>query len=121
MCRRKSRAVLPWSGLRSPAQEFEAAEANFYSWTKYRPESSISEMPYEFTEWEPEPEPKPSSSRTGGPPRKITGIGILDPPSPPKRQGPILPLAGSFLARIFAAVILIGIVGGILLLLLQHR
>jgi hypothetical protein len=42
-------------------------------------------MPYEFTEWEHEPEPEASSSRTGGPPRKVTGIGILDPPSPPKR------------------------------------
>jgi hypothetical protein len=78
-------------------------------------------MPYEFTEREPELEPEPSSSRTGGPPRKITGIGILDPPSPRKRQRPILPSAGSFLARIFAAAILIGIVGGILLLLLPHR
>lgn len=77
-------------------------------------------MPYEFTEWEHEPEPK-ASSRMGGPPRKITGIGTLDPPLPPKRQSPLLPLAGSFLARVFAAVILIVIAGVILLLLLPHR
>jgi hypothetical protein len=81
-------------------------------------------MPYEFTEWEPEPKPEPSSSRIGGPPRKVTGIGILDPPLPPKRQDPLLPLAGPFLTRISAAVILIGIVGVIvllpLLLLLLH-
>ena len=75
-------------------------------------------MPYEFTEWEPDPEPEPSCSRVGGPPRKVTGIGILDPPLPPKRQGPLLPLAGPFLSRVFAAVVLIGIAGLILLLLL---
>jgi hypothetical protein len=82
-------------------------------------------MPYEFAEWEPELEPEPSSSRMGGPPRKVTGIGILDPPLPPKRHGPLLPLAGPFLTRIAAAVILIGIVGVIvllpLLLLLLYR
>lgn len=78
-------------------------------------------MPYEFREWEHEPEPDPSSSRMGSPPRKVTGIEILDPPLPPKRHGPLLPLAGSYLPRIFAAVILLGIVGVILLLLLpQH-
>src|SRR5580700_4739937 len=57
-----------------------------------RPESTISKMHYEFTEWEQEPEPEASSSRIGGPPRKVTGIGILDPPLPPKRQSPLLPL-----------------------------
>ena len=94
-------------------------------------------MHYEFNEWEREPEPKASasnldpvlaptreliaSSRIGGPPRKVTGIGIIDPPMPPKRHDPLLPLAGSFVGRIFAAVILIGILGAILLLLLSHR
>ena len=77
-------------------------------------------MPYEFREWEPEPEPEASSSRRGAPPRKVTGVGILDPPLPPKRQWPLLSLAGPFIPRIFAAVILIGIVGVILLLLLLH-
>ena len=38
-----------------------------------------------------------------------------------KRHGPLLPLAGSYLPRIFAAVILLGIVGVILLLLLPHH
>jgi hypothetical protein len=74
-------------------------------------------MPYEFREWEPEPEPEASSSRMGGPPRKVTGVGILDPPLPPKRQEPLLSLAGPFIPRIFAAVIFVGV---ILLLLLLH-
>ena len=78
-------------------------------------------MHYEFTEWEHEPEAEASPSRIGGPPRKVTGIGILDPPLPPKRQSPLPPLAGSFLARVFAAVILIVIVGVILLLILLPR
>jgi hypothetical protein len=43
-------------------------------------------MPYEFNEWEHEPETQTSSSRGGGPPRKITGVGLLDPTVPPKRQ-----------------------------------
>jgi hypothetical protein len=36
-------------------------------------------MAYEYTEWDQQPEPEASSSRGGGPPRKNTGIGILDP------------------------------------------
>ena len=48
----------------------------------------ISPMPYEFNEWEQEPETQAFSSRGGGPPRKITGVGILDPSVPPTRQGP---------------------------------
>lgn len=53
-----------------------------------RPGSKISEMPYEHNEWEYEPETQASSSRRGSPPRKITGVGILDPSVPPARQGP---------------------------------
>ena len=75
-------------------------------------------MPYEFTEWEHEPEPQASSSHAGGPPRKITGVGIVDPPVPPKRQGPLFPIAESLFVRIFAAIILIGIVVATFLLLL---
>lgn len=78
-------------------------------------------MPYESTEWEHEPEPQASSSRGGIPPRKITGVGVLDPPVPPKRRpGPLLPIPASTLKRIFAAIILIGIVIGTALLLLSH-
>lgn len=81
-------------------------------------------MPYEFTEWEQEPTPQASPSRAGVPPRKTTAIGILDPPVPPKRQNPLLPLAGPLILRIFAATILLGLVGMIVFalvrLLLQH-
>jgi hypothetical protein len=49
-------------------------------------------MPYEFTDREYEPEAQASASRGGIPPRKITGVGVLDPPVPPKKQpGPLTP------------------------------
>jgi hypothetical protein len=41
-------------------------------------------MPYEFNEWEHEPQTQTSSSRGGGPPRKTTGVGLLDPTVPLK-------------------------------------
>jgi hypothetical protein len=78
-------------------------------------------MPYEFRQWEEELEPQPSSTRLGGPPRRSTGIGVLDPPGPPKR--PPRPLAAqpaSFLTRLFAGLILAGL-GLFLLLLLFSR
>jgi hypothetical protein len=40
-------------------------------------------MPYEFTEHERDPETQTSASRRMGPPRKGTGIGVLDPPNEP--------------------------------------
>ena len=76
-------------------------------------------MPYEFNEWEHEPETQTSSSRGGGPPRKITGVGLLDPTVPPKRQGPLLPISATMLMRIFAAIILVGLLVGIFLLFLR--
>jgi len=82
---------------------------------------AFRKMPYEFTEWEPEPEPQASSSRAGGPPRKTTAVGILDPPVPPKRQNPLLPIAGSLFIRVFAAIILIAMVVLTFLLLLPKR
>jgi hypothetical protein len=36
-------------------------------------------MPHQFTEYEDEPQPQSSSRRSGGPPRKRTGAGVLDP------------------------------------------
>jgi hypothetical protein len=82
-------------------------------------------MPYEFTDREYELEPQASSSRGGLPPRKITGVGVLDPPVPPRKQpGPLTPIPASWLKRIFAAIILISIlVGaaiGVAMLLTQH-
>jgi hypothetical protein len=78
-------------------------------------------MPYEFSEWEHEPETQTSSSRGGGPPRKITGIGLLDPAVPPKRQGPLFPISATMFLRIFAAILLVGMLVGMFLLFLpQH-
>ena len=77
-------------------------------------------MPYEFTEWDQEPEPQASSSHVGGPPRKFTGVGTLDPPVTPKRQEPLFPIAGSIFVRIVALVILIGIVVATLLVVSRH-
>jgi hypothetical protein len=78
-------------------------------------------MPYEFTDREYEPEAQASSSRGGVPPRKITGVGVLDPPVPPRKQpGPLTPIPASRLKRIFAVIILIG-VGIVLAMLLVHR
>ena len=68
-------------------------------------------MPYEFTDCEYEPKPQASSSRGGLPPRKITGVGVLDPPVPPRKQpGPLTPIPASRLKRIVAWIMLIGVV-----------
>jgi hypothetical protein len=64
-------------------------------------------MPHDFIEYEPDWEPKASSARWGGPPRKFTGLGVLDPPRPPKRPfGPIPSAPASILWRIAAALLL---------------
>jgi hypothetical protein len=79
-------------------------------------------MPYEFAENEFELEPASSSARSGGPPRKLTGVGILDPPVPPKRPpGPIPATPSSLLLRILGAAILVGLGAGILFLLFAPR
>jgi hypothetical protein len=63
-------------------------------------------MPYEFAEWDDEPEVQAGSRRTGGPPRKSIGIGVIDPPGPPSKQGfPSLNLP-RFANRVLAALIL---------------
>lgn len=78
-------------------------------------------MPYEFTDREYEPEAQASSSRGGVPPRKFTGVGVLDPPVPPKKQpGPLTPIPASWLKRAIAVIILIGVAGVAALLLAQH-
>jgi hypothetical protein len=75
-------------------------------------------MPYEFHEWEEELAPQASSARIGGPPRKAAGIGVLDPPGPPKRPpGPLAAFPSSFLVRVFAGVILAGLAISLFLLL----
>ena len=78
-------------------------------------------MPHEFTEWEQEPEAQSSSGRTGGPPRKSTGIGVLDPPVPPKKPlGPIPGIPASLLLRIVAGMLLVAVVAALALLLFRH-
>ncbi len=79
-------------------------------------------MPYDFAENEYELDPQASSARGGGPPRKLTGTGVLDPPFPPKRPpGSIPTVPSSLLFRIFAGLLLAGIaVLTFLLLFVQH-
>jgi hypothetical protein len=77
-------------------------------------------MPHEFTEWEDEPETQPASSRGGLPPRKVTGVGVLDPPVPPKRQPPQSPpIPRAKIIFIFAVVILMGLLASALLWVLS--
>lgn len=75
-------------------------------------------MPYEFAENEFELEPEASSARSGGPPRKLTGIGVIDPPVPPKRSpGPIPAGLVSLFLRV---LLLLGLASGILFLLFSR-
>ncbi len=79
-------------------------------------------MPYEFSENEFELEPASSSARSGGPPHKLTGIGILDPPLPPKRPPGSIPAALTpLLLRIVGGLILLGLAAGILVLLFARH
>jgi hypothetical protein len=67
-------------------------------------------VPYDFAENEFELEPQASSAHGSGPPRKRTGIGVLDPPLPPKRPpGPIPTIPSSLLFRVLAGLLLAGI------------
>lgn len=78
-------------------------------------------MPYEFQDWEEDLQPLASAARLGGPPRKSTGIGVLDPPGPPRRPlGPLAALPASFLVRLLAGLLLGGL-GLFLLYLLFLR
>jgi hypothetical protein len=82
-------------------------------------------VPYEFTENEHEFEPQAASARGGGPPRKLTGVGVLDPPFPPKRPpGPIGPIRwtpASLLYRILAGLLLAALAAATLFLLFAKR
>src|SRR6266404_7620116 len=70
---------------------------------------AFSAVPYDFAENEYELDPQASSVR-GGPPRKLTGTGVVDPPFPPKRPpGPIPTAPSSLLFRILAGLLLAGI------------
>jgi len=73
-------------------------------------------MPYEFAEHLPEPEPQRSARRSGLPPRKGTGIGVLDPPGDSSFE--LIPVRLRF-PLWFAALFLAGSI--ILLLFLSGR
>jgi len=74
-------------------------------------------MPYEFAEYEFELEPEASSAHSGGPPRKLTGIGVLDPRVPPKRPPAPIPAARASLILRILGGLLLGLASGILFLL----
>lgn len=79
-------------------------------------------MPYTFTEWDQELEPQASSSRWGGPPRKSTVAGVLDPPTPPKRPiGPLSRIPISVVLRVLAAMLLATLLAAMTLMLFSHR
>ncbi len=79
-------------------------------------------MPYDFAENEYELDPQASSARGGGPPRKLTGSGVLDPPFSPKTPpGPIPTAPSSLLFRILAGLLLAGLTVMIFFLLFVRR
>jgi hypothetical protein len=79
-------------------------------------------LAYEFTENDHEFEPQVSSAHGGGPPRKLTGAGVLDPPFPPKLPpGPIPATPSSMLFRILAALLLAALAAATLFLLFAKR
>jgi len=79
-------------------------------------------MPHEFTEHSFELEPQTSSAHSGGPPRKLTGIGVLDPPVPPKGPiGPLRHLPASAWMRMLGILLLAGVGSSILLLFLARH
>jgi hypothetical protein len=74
-------------------------------------------VPYDFAENEYDLDPLASSARVGGPPRKSTGIDVVDPPFPPKRPpGPIPAVPPSPFIRILAGLILAGIAAALFFL-----
>lgn len=87
-------------------------------WTGFVTRLSIADVPYEFHEFEQELEPQASSIRFGGPPRKKTTIGVLDPPGLPKKPlGPLAALPASFLGRLLVGLILAAAVISMFLML----
>lgn len=75
-------------------------------------------MPYEFHEWEEVLQPEASSSRSLGPPRKFTGIGVLEPPGPPSLPvGPLAALPTRFWIRFIAGVAVAVLVVSLLFIL----
>ena len=79
-------------------------------------------MPYEFTEYDDDLEPQASASLGGGPPRKTTAAGVLDPPIPPRRPpGPLARIPAKWWLRTLTAIVLVAIVATIPALLFAPR
>ena len=79
-------------------------------------------MPHDFAENEYELDPQAFSARGGGPPRKRIGVGVLDPPFPPKRPpGPVPGVPASLLFRILAGLLVAGLAAASLFLLFARH
>jgi hypothetical protein len=81
-------------------------------------------MPHEFTQYEVDPEPEASSARGAAPPRKFTGVGILDPPAPykrPRSPSPIPTLSWPLWLRVCAMMILAGLGAAIVFAILHFH
>jgi hypothetical protein len=66
-------------------------------------------MPHTFQPREEEPEPEAAGSRLGGPPRKHTAAGVLDPPVPPRKPPSPIPAIPHPIVKILALAFLVGI------------
>ena len=79
-------------------------------------------MPYDFAENDFGLEPEASSARGGGPPRKLTEVGVLDPRFPSKRPpGPVPVVPPSLLFQILAGLALVGLATALFILLFAVR
>ena len=72
-------------------------------------------MPYSFEPEDDELEPQTSAARGAVPPRKSTGIGVLEPPGPPARPwGFLASLPLGLLLRVLVWLLLAGVAAGML-------
>ena len=76
-------------------------------------------MAHEFTPDEREPEAEAAGSRYGGPPRRYTAAGVLDPPVPPKKPIPPTPAIPRPVIKWLAAAILLGLALSALMMFLK--
>jgi hypothetical protein len=79
-------------------------------------------VPYDFAENEHELKPEASSACSGGPPRKLTRVSVLDPLFSPKRPPVSIPtVPSSLLFRVVAGFVLAGLAVALFLLLFAMR
>src|SRR5438552_292949 len=116
LCRR----VMPGAAPFRPGSPWKLSSASSRQFFSYG--VAFSTVPYDFAENEFELDPQAASARGGGPPRKRTGIGVLDPPFPPKRPpGPIPTVPSSMMFRILAGAVLAGLATALFFLLFAIR